>query len=255
MLQVSAMEQPLKNSFSASALAAKRSRLLARIHRRYATATETHAVGPLRLSFTRVADPDVVLDRIVEEEDRREKITGQRRDGNELHLPYWAELWESARGVGEWLVENMDKGTSSVLDLGCGMGFAGMVAVAMGAKVLLADLETDALLFARLNTLPWSDQVRVRQINWQTDKMDESFDLILGADLVYDRTQWEFIERFFEANLNRSGRILLAEPGRQTGDMFPTWIRQRGWELEEFQQQISTRAKAIRIFRLTRAKK
>jgi hypothetical protein len=37
--------------------------------------------------------------------------------------------------------------------------------------------------------------------------------------------------------------------------MFPTWIRQRGWELEEFQQQISTRAKAIRIFRLTRAKK
>jgi predicted nicotinamide N-methyase len=136
--------------------------------------------------------------------------------------------------------------------LGCGQGFAGMVAAAMGANVLLADLEPDALLLARLNTLAWRDQVRTRRLNWQTDRLDESFDLILGADVLYDRTQWNFLEPFFRAHLRPRGTVLLGEPGRQTGDMFPDWIERRGWKLETMQVQIGTRPKPIRLFRLLR---
>src|SRR5882724_12050426 len=113
-------------------LARRRVRLLARIQRKYQTISETLHFGPLRLDFTRVADPDVVLDQIVVEEDRREKLSGQRRDGNALHLPYWAGLWDSAFGIGLFLVKNPPPG--SVLDLGCGMGLAGTVAAAMGAR-------------------------------------------------------------------------------------------------------------------------
>src|SRR5450432_710959 len=208
-------------------------RLLARIHRKYVTVTETHAVGPLRLRFTRIDNPDVVLDKIVDEEDRREKITGDRRDGNELHLPYWAELWDSAKGIAEHLIEtnrkSQIKNRKSILDLGCGMGFSGMVAAAIGAKVMLADLEADALLFARLNSLQWN--ARVRQLNWQSDQLDEKFDLILGADVLYDRTQWEFLDAFFHKHLRDDGEVLLGEPGRQTGEMFPDWITQRNWIL------------------------
>src|SRR5262245_2248323 len=135
-----------RSVLSPKTLAKLRSRLSARIQRRFRTVTETHAVGPLRLSFTRVTDPDVVLDQIVEAEDRREKLTGQRRDGIDLHLPYWAELWDSAFAVGEYLVDprnsfwrsgctegalsearhgvhlRCDRSASSVLDLGCGQG-------------------------------------------------------------------------------------------------------------------------------------
>ncbi len=255
-------------------LAIARARLLARIHRRYATITETHAVGPLRLAFTRVADPDLVLDQIVEQEDRREKLAGQRRDGNDLHLPYWAELWDSAFAIGQWLTSNRLSAFSfqrsaryptrdlrppthyprlpSILDLGCGMGFAGMVAAAMGASVLFADLEPDALLFARLNALPWASQVRTRRLNWQSDRLDESFDLILGADVLYDRTQWDFLEPFFRAHLKPHGQVLLGEPGRQTGDLFPDWILAKGWRLEHLEQRIASRARPIRIFRMAR---
>jgi predicted nicotinamide N-methyase len=213
-----------------------------------------------------VADPDVVLDQIVEAEDRRERLTGQRRDGNDLHLPYWAELWDSAFAIGELIVERGAWGGGSeindaprhtphaprptVLDLGCGQGFAGMVAAAMGADVLFADLEPDALLFARLNTLPWHAQVRTRQINWQIDRLEESFDVILGADVLYDRTQWDFLEPFFRAHVRRRGMILLGEPGRQTGDMFPEWIVTRRWEIETVEQRVPTRAKPVRVFRL-----
>ena len=259
--------KPAEKPMSARELTALRSRLLARIHRRFVTVTETHAAGPLRLAFTRVADPDVVLDQIVEKEDLREKLTGNRRDGNDLHLPYWAELWDSALGIGiqiveggEWRVEGkkvhsprstLHAPPLSVLDLGCGMGFTGMVAAAMGANVLLADLEADALLFAQLNTLRWHDRVRTRRLNWQTDRLTESFDLIIGADVLYDRTQWDYLDPFFRAHLRPEGSILLGEPGRQTGDLFPDWITKRGWKLRHLEQRVPTRDKPIRIFRLS----
>jgi predicted nicotinamide N-methyase len=232
----------------------RRRRLLARIERRFRTITDTHAVGPLRLAFTRVADPNAVLDQVCQEEDRREKQTGQRRNGLDLHLPYWAELWESALGIGSYLTEQKLKSPTSdrksVLDLGCGMGFGGMVAAALGANVLFADLESDALLFARLNSLPWADQVRTHRINWREDRLDESFDLILGADVLYDRKEWEFLDRFFQAHLKSKGTILLGEPGRQTGDLFPDWIRQRGWNLDQLHQPLPGKSRPVRIFKL-----
>src|SRR5689334_2532686 len=118
-------------------------RLLARIHRRYQTKSQTLHIGPLKIPFTRIADPDVVLDQVAAEEDRREKQSGQRHEGEELHLPYWAELWESGLGIGQMLVASPDlvRG-KKVLDLGCGMGLAGTVAAASGANVLFADLES-----------------------------------------------------------------------------------------------------------------
>src|SRR5271170_4632502 len=89
-------------------LSRRRPRLLARIARRYKTVEVPFSIGPLRIIFTRVADPNVVLDEVCAEEDSREKSTGDRRDGNDLHLPYWAELWDSAIGVGWWLVGGRD---------------------------------------------------------------------------------------------------------------------------------------------------
>ena len=235
---------------SRAELGRRRTQLLARIRRKYNTLTESLYFGPLNLEFVRVEDPNVVLDQIVIAEDRLEKLTGKRRDGDELHLPYWAELWDSAFGIAQHLVRV--RPARKVIDLGCGMGLAGTVAAAMGANVLLADLEPDALLFARLNTLAYSSRSCVRRLNWQTETLDEKFDLILGADVLYDRKQWESLDRFWTAHLNAGGAILLGEPGRQTGDLFIDWIASRGWRLDRAQERVESRAKTIRLLRLTK---
>lgn len=254
--------------FTPAELSRRRAKLLARIRPRFQIVEEEFRFGPLRIGFTRVADPDVVLDEIVAEEDRRERATGMRREGDELHLPYWAELWDSSIGMGEFLVRRGVAGVGrktnsvaprptahaprSVLDLGCGMGLAGTVAAAMGHQVVLADLEPEALLFAQLNTLPYARRARTRRLNWQTDRLDERFDLILGADVLYERAQWDYLEPFWRAHLNDGGAVLLGEPGRQTGDLFTDWITHRGWTLEQFEQPVATRARPIRLFQLTR---
>ena len=222
--------------------------------------TERRVVGPLSLPFTRIANPDTVLDEVVEECDRIEKLTGVRHE-DPLHLPYWAELWDSAAGVGQILLEQyadlperarlLGKHRFSVLDLGCGMGLTGTVCAALGAHVIMADLETPALLFAMLNSLPWQSRIRTRKLNWQTDQLAERFDLILGADILYERKQWEFLEAFWRAHLTPGGELLLGEPGRQTGDTFLEWAPARGWNLERFDRQVPTRPTPVRTLRLT----
>jgi predicted nicotinamide N-methyase len=227
-------------------------RLLARIGRRYKTRTEDLQIGQLRLRFTRIADPDVVLDQVADAEDRRERVSGKRRDGEELHLPYWAELWESGLGIGQMLVASPQLVSGrSVLDLGCGMGLAGTVAAAMGGHVLFADLEADSLLFAALNSAPWRERVRTRRLNWKKDRLEEKFDVILGADILYEKAQWEFLEPFWREHLAEGGMVLLGEPGRQTGELFPEWIAAKPWKVKRSEQPVKTRPRPIRLFQLT----
>src|SRR5690606_5421047 len=128
----------------------RRRQLLARIQRRFEILTDTYDIGGRQFAFTRVADPNRVLDEVAEAEDRRERESGERHHGDQLHLPYWAELWDSALAVAQMLGQErhaIGLEGKRVLDLGCGMGLTGSIAAMFGAQVTFADLETPALLF------------------------------------------------------------------------------------------------------------
>jgi predicted nicotinamide N-methyase len=228
--------------------------LLHRIHRRgYETVSQIVQLPGVTLPFLRIADADRVLDQVAAEEDRLEKISGRRIGSDQLRLPYWAELWDSALAISQILcrggwgqsVENV-----SVLDLGCGMGLTGTVAARLGLNVLFADLEPDALLFAQLNSLPDAARIRLRQLDWRKDRLDETFDLIIGADILYERKQWDYLEPFWRAHLKPDGQVLLGEPGRQTGDLFLDWIAARDWQVELTNESVTTRERPIRLLTL-----
>jgi hypothetical protein len=89
----------------------------------------------------------------------------------------------------------------------------------------------------------------VRRVNWQTDRLGEKFDLILGADILYECGQWEYLECFWREHLAANGSILLGEPGRMTADPFAEWAGERGWKVETSRETLP--AKVVRIFRLT----
>jgi predicted nicotinamide N-methyase len=217
--------------------------------------TDTVTFGPVSFAFTRAADPNRVLDEVAAEEDRRER-TGGLRNAEPLHLPYWAELWDSGGGIAQYLVDHFHTKLSNqrVLDLGCGQGLAGCVTAALGAKVLFADLEAPALLFARLNAQQISARIRTRRLNWQTDQLPEKFDLIVGADILYERGQWVFLEPFWKKHLADSGTVLLGEPGRPTGDSFIDWIQTKGWKIKVTDQPVKTRPRPVRILSCTLAR-
>jgi len=183
--------------------------------------------------------------------ERGKAVEQGRRLAEEPHLPYWAELWDSAAGLAQRLVQLPISSATRVLDLGCGMGLAGAVAAAMGARVLLADREPTALLLARLNSLAFARRVRTRCLDWRRDRLRERFDLILGSDILYERSQWDPLAAFWMEHVTAQGRVLLGEPGRAAGDLFETWIAGRGWRVRQSWQE-TPRQKPIRIFELWR---
>jgi hypothetical protein len=140
------------------------------------------------------------------------------------------------------------------------MGFAGTVAAALGHRVLLADIEAPALLFGQYNAMQFDANVRARRLDWRRDTLDERFDLILGADVLYDKSHWPYLEPFWRAHLAPRGNVILGEPGRQSGELFVTWLQARGggggsggWSIERSSVKVSSREKPIRLLRLFRA--
>jgi predicted nicotinamide N-methyase len=224
---------------------------MARIMREFSVVTDTLRVADREYAFTRVADPDHVLDEVCRAEDAQRAGVKSRR---ELRMPYWAAVWESAAAVGAHLIRHHpDLRELNTMDLGCGTGAAGMVLADLGARVLLGDIDTAPLLFSSLNTHPWRDRVRVRRLDWQTDRLDERFDLIVGSDVLYERGQWDFIEPFLQHHLGPGGFVLIGEPGRPRAVEFPEWIAARGWTIATTSADIAGYARPIQIHHLRRS--
>jgi len=250
-------------------------RLLSRIRSRYAICCEKLTIGSQEYDFTRVRDPDHVLEQFERSAGQLENLSGNLpKRGGQAHLapktpqnepvpggfrrgsktsqppwqPYWAEAWESAVVLASELAQQNLSGRS-VLDLGCGLGLVGTVAASLGGQVLMVDAAPPSLLFARINSWPWRENVAVKRIDWRHDELAKSFSLIAGSDIVYDRAEWPHLEGFWRTHLNVGGSVLLAEPGRSTGDEFITWIADRGWKLREIacRTTLSEKARVIEL--------
>src|SRR5438128_11668824 len=69
-------------------------------------------LGRVRIGLFALADPDVLLDALTQEE-------FDRSDGR---MPYWAVLWPSALALAKVVLAGASPAGRRVLDLGCGLG-------------------------------------------------------------------------------------------------------------------------------------
>jgi predicted nicotinamide N-methyase len=156
-------------------------------------------------------------------------------------LPYWADLWSSSLEMARWCLEDLDLKGLRVLELGCGVGLAGIVASASGAHVTMTDYEEDALLFARYNVQANMGAIGlppvVCPLDWRVPPAGVRFDVVLGADIVYERTRFGDLLLLFDGILAPGGCVLLTEPGRSTGRDFVALARQAGYLVVETEHE------------------
>src|SRR5262245_11044145 len=67
------------------------------------------------------------------------------------YMPYWADLWPGARMLGKVLLREEWPSGQTVLEVGCGLGLAGVVALSRGLRVIFSDYDATALEFAADN--------------------------------------------------------------------------------------------------------
>lgn len=160
--------------------------------------------GACAVSLYQVARLDEIVD--------REALL---RDDAVPEPPYWAHLWIGARALARFLVDRQGLGGRRVLDLGCGLGLCGLVAAAYGAEVWFADREPAALKFVRASARRNGfSRVRCVEIDFTEAVLEATFDVILGAEIVYEPHSYGPLGRFLEMHLAPRGVLYLTDAFR-----------------------------------------
>lgn len=170
------------------------------------------------LDILTVRNPDALIDRIDPSEFARDE-----------RLPYWAEIWPSSVGMGLHLFTHPWYREAPALELGCGVGIAGIAAAKAGWRVDACDYEEDALAFARHNAARnrVAAQMTFRHLDWRRPGLNTRYRMIIGSDIVYERSNHPHLLAFLEATLAPDGAFLLSDPDRTPARMFvETMIRE-----------------------------
>jgi ETFB lysine methyltransferase len=143
-------------------------------------------------------------------------------------IPYWAELWPSARMLSDRLAQ-LDGRGQSMLELGCGVGLCALAAAKAGFNVVATDYYPEALEFVQANA--WQNGVPslgTRMVDWRHLPDDlGTFDVIIGADVLYERPYAELIAAAIDKHLAPGGTALVTDPGRRFASAFPDACRAR----------------------------
>lgn len=144
-------------------------------------------------------------------------------------VPYWSEIWPAARMLAKVvLAENWQPGTPC-LDLGCGLGLAGIAALARGLVVTFADRVDTAIRFAAANArLNGFDRFETAVIDFATPPAARSFPVLIGSDLLYSPTLVEPLVGFIHTVLAPGGVCLIADPDRKSARPFATLAGRAG---------------------------
>lgn len=147
--------------------------------------------------------------------------------------PYWAYLWTGARELAVHLETAVRCSGLRVLDLGCGLGLAGIVAALGGADVTFMDREIEALGFAAASAdRNGCGRVAFCQADFACARLNHRFDLILAAEVLYDRKVFPRLIEFLTVHLAPAGAVLLADARRIDTRGFYDALRAAGYQLE-----------------------
>jgi predicted nicotinamide N-methyase len=171
------------------------------------------------IRIVRPADPDRLLDDPT-------VLDWNRRDD---YMPYWAYLWPGAYLLADAITRGglpeTPAGTrpGEVLEIGCGLGLAGLAALAQGARVIFTDYDQASLEFAARSAAENGfnrAHFQLRILDWRT-LPDEQFELILGADVIYEAALVPLVAGLLSALLAPGGVGLIASPYRVAALAFP----------------------------------
>lgn len=191
------------------------------LQRRFDVCLRHIPIGPwTELTVAAVRNPDALIDAIDEkafQEDER--------------LPYWAVIWPAAIGLGMHLFEHPIQMQDPVLELGCGIGVAGIAAARAGLTVHACDYDQDALAFTRHNAAlnEVEERMTIRHMDWRTPDLTDRYEIIIGSDIVYERPDHQPILNLLETTLLPGGVFLLSDPDRRPTQTFVESLSRQGY--------------------------
>lgn len=213
-----------------------------RLGERFCLADERHCILGREFGIVTAGSIDELLDELVEAGPDDPAYQDER-------LPYWAEVWPSAVALAEHVLrgQTVTEDTRAV-EIGCGLGLAGLAAMGKGASVLLTDYQEDALAFAELNGLiNFGRSPATALMDWREPDLADQFDVVLAADVAYEKRFFGPLLRTFQELLASGGTLLLAEPNRRIAQGFFELLLRHGFAAEKTDASVTVRGLCHRV--------
>ncbi len=194
--------------------------LHAALARRFVLADETVVIGGVTFNLCKPANADHLIS-------EADYVMDER-------LPYWADLWPSARHLAATLVGEVGN-RRTLLELGCGLGLPSVAAMHAGFLVTATDYYEDALQVTRANAgRNLGREPAVRMVNWRNWPDDLGmFDVIVAADVVYEKEYAVLVAACIARALAPGGEAIIADPGRASLEQFREQLPVVGLEIIE----------------------
>jgi predicted nicotinamide N-methyase len=212
------------------------------LNRKYQLEQSEVKIGGESCRFFKIKNIDVVIEQVLRDSPQPDN-----------HAPYWTEFWPSSLALAQFLSREGNLEGKTALELGCGLGLAGIAARRCKAGVLLSDIEDDALRIVELNWIVnFMELPAVTRLDWRNPALNQKFEVILAADVAYEkRLFWPLIDTFRQL-LAPGGEILLSEPNRPIAEGFFKMLKENGFEYQKYSEEIEYNRKkmAVSVYRI-----
>jgi predicted nicotinamide N-methyase len=141
-------------------------------------------------------------------------------------------VWPGSRALAR-LLAAVDCDGRRVVEIGCGLGLAGLVAARRGASVMFFDAAAEPLQFVRRSAELNACRAALVQANLYAPGLRGEFDYCLAADITYDPGLQAAAAGFLAAHLARDGRAWCAESVRTVDRGFRDACAQHGLRVSE----------------------
>ena len=151
-----------------------------------------------------------------------EELLDEEAFEHEEFLPYWAELWPSGTALARDVSSRSLRGART-LELGCGLGLPSIAAALAGGRVLATDWSSDAIRMTTRNAERNGASLETLRCDWMHPGplLERGpWDLLLAADVLYERRNAEALAGLVPRLVAPHGEILLADPGRVAAETF-----------------------------------
>jgi predicted nicotinamide N-methyase len=143
-----------------------------------------------------------------------------------------------------------DLGDKRVIELGCGVGLPTVLALARGAEVLSTDHYEAALDFTAYNARSNLDlEPEIALLDWREPDISGmgSFDLILAADVIYERKNATALAGLVPRLLAPGGEAVFADPRRDEAPVFFGTMKEQGFEDATEEVTIEQPARNVKV--------
>ncbi len=191
--------------------------------------TPRDALGPLVRDSVYLEDRTYYLSRPDRSDQLLDDPTVRAHFDQDEYMPYWADLWPGARMLGKSLLKQTWPPGLTALEIGCGLGLPGIVALSLGMRVIFSDYDATALHFAAENARANGFfDFETLQMDWRFPPPTLKVPLLLASDLIYEMRNVGPLVDMVKRVLLPGGECLLTDQDRVPMHHFRDTLRNEG---------------------------